>query len=77
MEEETRDEGRTHFVQGWKRHHFFSFFFIEEHLSPQSFVAHWPESYVLCFMLKPVTGKVLKSGPGAISEAHGLGAENK
>lgn len=62
---------------GMEKAPFLLFFFIEEHLSPQSFVAHWPESYVLCFMLKPVTGKALESGPGAISEAHGLGADNK
>lgn len=48
-------------------------FLSEECLSSNSFgklssLAHWPKSYViLCFMLNPITGKALKSGPGAIS----------
>lgn len=47
-------------------------FLSEERLSPKSFgelpsLAYWPESYVLCFMLKPITGKSLKSGPSASS----------
>lgn len=46
-------------------------FLSEKCFSPKSFgklpsLAHWPESYILCFMIRTITGKPLKSGPGAI-----------
>lgn len=71
------------YVQGRKRYYFFPCvsFFSEEHLSLKSFgklyhVAHWSES--LCFMLKPISGKALdQSRPSAVSEAPGLGVDNR
>lgn len=76
--------GMGTYVQGWKRYCFFPCvsFFSEEHLSPKSFGKLCPPwltgQIILCFMLKPISGKTLdQSGPGAISEAHGLGADNR
>lgn len=72
------------YVQEWKRYYFFPCvsFFSEEHLSPKSFGRLYPcgslAGIILCFMLKPISGKALdQSGPGAISKAHGLGADNR
>lgn len=83
MAEETEGEGWTHrhYVQGWKRYYFFLgvYFFSEEYFYPSLLKGRlYPccslARIILCF---PIPGKALDhSGPGAISEAHGLGAEN-
>lgn len=83
MAEEIGGEGLGTYIQGWKRYYFFHVsFFSQEHLSPKFFGKLYPRDsltrIILCFMLKPISGKALdQSGPGAISKACGLRADNR